>query len=61
MDPIHPIRPRTEQPAPVAAVHPVKRVGAKQADERRRKGQDRPQPAEPVAPGEPGDHVDVRV
>jgi hypothetical protein len=64
MDPIHPIRPTTEQPAAVDAARPVARAGKQRADEsrrerrERRERQERRQPAEPAPYGE---HVDVRV
>jgi hypothetical protein len=63
MDPIHPIRPTTEQPAAVAAIHPVARVDPKRADEQRRERQERRErrKAPPPAPPDEHEHVDVRV
>ena len=60
MDPIHPIRPTAEQPAPVTAIHPVRRVGAKRADEQRREREKRRKAPGP-APQDDHEHVDVRV
>jgi hypothetical protein len=60
MDPIHPIRPTAEQPAAVAAIHPVARVTARRADEQRRERKERRKAPAP-APQDDHEHVDVRV
>ena len=66
MDPIHPIRPTTEQPAAVVAIRPVARVDPKRADEQRRERQERRErekrrKAPEPAPQDDHEHVDVRV
>jgi hypothetical protein len=60
MDSIHPIRPTAEQPAAVAAIHPVASATAKRADEQRRERKERRKAPEP-APRDEHEHVDVRV
>ena len=61
MDPIHPIRPTTEQPAPVAGIRPLPRAGAKRRDEPRREQRERRHADDPAPQADPGEHVDVRV
>jgi hypothetical protein len=61
MDPLHPIRPTTEQPAPVAGIRPVPRAGAQRGDEQRREQRQRRQAADPAPQDDSGEHVDVRV
>jgi hypothetical protein len=60
MDPIHPIRPEPEQPAPIDPIRRVLRTGDDPASEQRSR-RERGRPPKPAAPLVDADgHVDVR-
>jgi hypothetical protein len=63
MDPIHPLAPVSQQPAPVGAVRRVPRDGERREREDGRRERPRAPIAEPPAPAGPAPdgHLDARV